>query len=388
MNAFFLLALSIQAATVQPQPQPGDEREMVVTGARISDLRANLEACLRRNCPPNEDIDASLALAEGEFLNGDYDRAEEWINRSVGRNRQHRRAYPEPVSDLYRSQALVQSHRGRDNDARRSTYEILRSLRAGIPVEDHRHFTARFEIVAMEMRNRDADGARRELNELIREAERAGRTDVVRRARMRELHLAYLIQPRGAAGRQLEQLARSNDPAQLYESVAARLFLSREYRERGDIARADEMLASIPRSDSDTRTLLYAPPIQLTAALADHSSGVLPSLDRANFHDTWIDVAHWIRPDGTVEGAEIVRQGASAGWANPVLASIRGRRYAASNDPAPSYRLERYTFTASIGTRTGSRLAARSGVARVEYLDLTARNEPGREAPVVITPGP
>ena len=386
MTIAALLALSLLTATGQPEP---NDQVMVVTGERISDLRANLEACLRRNCPPNEDIDATLALAEGEFLNGNYDRAEEWIGASLGRNRRHRRAYPEPVSDLYRSQALVQSHRGRDDVARLSTYEILRSLRAGIPVEDYRHFTARFEIVQMEMRTGDRDGVQRELAALIREAERAGRTDVVRRARMREMHFAYLLSPHGAAARRLEQLARSTDPAQQYEAVSARLFLAREYRVRGDVARADEMLASIPRSDSDTRALLYAPPIELTAALADHSAGgLLPSLERANFHNTWIDVAHWIRPDGTVEGVEIVRQGASAGWANPVLASIRGRRYAPSDDPTPSYRLERYTFTAAMGTRAGSRLMSRAGVARIEYLDLTARDEPGREAPVVITPGP
>lgn len=386
MTIAALLALSLLTATGQPQP---DDQVMVVTGERIGDLRANLEACLRRNCPPNEDIDATLALAEGEFLNGNYEQAEEWIGASVARNRRHRRAFPEPVSDLYRSQALVQSHRGRDGVARRSTYEILDSLRAGIPVEDYRHFTARFEIIQMEIRLGDGVAVRRELSALIREAERAGRTDVVRRARMREMYLGYLSEPRGAGARRLEQMARSTDPAQQYEAVSARLFLARAYRERGDVARSDEMLAGIPRSDSDTRAMLYAPPIELTAALNDDGSGgLIVNMDRENFHDTWIDVAHWIRPDGTVEGVEIVRQGANAGWAAPVLASIRGRRYAVSSDPTPSYRLERYTFTAPIGTRTGSRLLVRAGVARVEYLDLTARNEPGREAPVVITPGP
>ncbi len=385
MNAAALFALSLLAATGQPQRE---DQVMIVTGERISDLRANLEACLRRNCPPNEDIDASLALAEGEFLNGDYERAEEWISASLGRNRRHRRAYPVPVSDLHRSQALVQSHRGRDDLARQSTYEILRTLRAGIPVEDHRHLTARLEIVQMEMRTGDRTGARRELADLIREAERLGRTDVVRRARMRELHLAYLTEPRGAVARRLEQLARSTDPEQQYEAVSARLFLAREYRQRGDIARSDEMLAGIPRSDSETRALLYAPPIALIAATAGSTSSILPGVDRDNLHNAWIDVAHWIRPDGTVEGVEIARQGASASWADPVLASIRGRRYEASGDPTPSYRLERYTYTAAQGTRTGSRIMVRAGVARVEYLDLTAGNEPGRETPAVVNPGP
>lgn len=388
MTLFAILA-SLAAAT--GAGQPADEPQtIVVTGERLSDLRARLEACLRRNCPPNEDIDASLALAEAEFLNGSYERSEGWIRDSISRNRRHRQTYPEPVSDLYRSQGRVQSHQGRDQLAAQSTYEILRTLRAGIPAEDHRHFTARFEIVQMELRAGNRNGALRELRELITQAEAAGRTDVVRRARIRELQLAYTIAPYGLNERRLVELARSADPEQSFEAVSARLFLARAYRDAGQIARADEMLAGVPRSDGDTRALRYAPPIRLTAALTDNSPnpGILPGMDRDNFEDAWIDVAHWIKPDGSVESVEIVRQGANASWAEPVLASIRGRQYEPSNDSAPSYRLERYTYTAARGTRTGSRLMARTGAARVEYLDLTARDEPGREAPVVITPGP
>lgn len=388
MTVLAILA-SLAAATASDQPA-GETQPIVVTGERLSDLRARLEACLRRNCPPNEDIDATLALAEGEFLNGDYERAERWIRESIGRNQRHRRAYAEPVSDLYRSQGRVQSHQGRDQLAAQSTYEILRTLRAGIPAEDHRHFTARFEIVQMELRAGNRNGALRELRELIAQAEAAGRSDVVRRARMRELQLAYTLAPYGTNERRLVQLAHSVNPEERFEAVSARLFLAREYRDKGQIARADEMLAGIPRGDGDTRALRYAPPIRLTATLTDNgpNPGILPGMDRDNFENAWIDVAHWIGPDGRVESVEIVRQGANASWAEPVLASIRGRQYEPSNDSAPSYRLERYTYTATRGTRTGSRLMARTGTARVEYLDLTARDEPGREAPVVITPGP
>ena len=105
-----------------------------------------------------------------------------------------------------------------------------------------------------------------------------------------------------------------------------------------------------------------------------------------NFEDKWIDVAHWIRPDGTVESVEIVRRGGTADWAEPLLASIRGRIYESSTDQAPSYRLERYTYTAGLGIGTGSRIVARIGSPRIEYLDLTARDEPGRETPTTVTP--
>jgi hypothetical protein len=89
---------------------------------------------------------------------------------------------------------------------------------------------------------------------------------------------------------------------------------------------------------------------------------------------------------------EVVRKGANDDWADPVLDAIRGRRYSPSQDVTPSYRLERYTYTSMRGLRTGSRLTMHIGIPRVEYLDLTARDEPGREVPETgfpsASPGP
>jgi hypothetical protein len=374
---FIELALLL-TTSIQP-PTPGENAPIIVTGERIGDLRARLAACIARQCPPNEDVDASLALAEGEFLNGDYDHAEETIQDSLSRNRRHRRAYPEPVADLYRSQARVQSHRGRDLESAQSTYEILRTLRGGIPAEDHRHFTARLEIVQAELKAGNRHGVLRELGELVAEARKAGREDVARRAEMRRLQLSYAITPYGVPAKRLQELANSNDPNLAFERVSARFFLSRIYRDRGDIARSDAMLAGLPKTDSDTRTLLYAPRIRL--AYAESQPSLIAGMSIDNFQDTWIDVAYWIQPDGSVDGAEIVRKGASADWADPVLTAIRGRRYTPSNDATPSYRLERYTYTAARGTRTGSRLTLHVGAPRVEYLDLTSPDEPGRPLP-------
>lgn len=380
MRAILLIALlgsSTAALSQQSDSTPAASGQIVVTGERISDLEAALSACIARNCPPNEDVDASLALAEGHFLNGDYDEAEDAIDGSLGRNRRHVRAYPEPVADLYRSQARVQSHRGRDTQALSSTYDILRSLRAGLPQEDHRHFTARFEIVQAEMRRGNLHGARRELRELAGEARQAGRDDVARRARMQELQLEFAAAPwNGAAFSRLRRLAESTDPGQRFERASARFFLARVYRSRGDIERSDAMLAGIPRSDGDRRALLYAPPIRL--ARAEDMRSVLPGMNSDNFEDTWIDVGYWIEPGGRVSGVEVVRAGANHDWARPVLSSISDRRYEPSADQTPSYRLERYTYTSALGMRTGSRLPMRVGQARVEYLDLTTGDEPGR----------
>jgi len=382
-------ALSLAGAIAQPAPAPG-ETPIVVTGERIRDLEAALNACIARNCPPNEDVDATLALAEGQFLNGDYDDAERAIRASLGRNGRHVRQYPEPVADLFRSQARVQSHRGRDTQAAQSTYGILRSLRAGIPAEDYRHFTARLEIIQMELRAGNRNGVKRELRELIEAARRAGREDVVRLARMRELQFSFALTPYGEPLRRLTALAESTAPDKRFESVSARLTLARHYRAEGDTARSDRLLADIPASGDGRRQLLYTPPIRLaeseTWASSEAGGGTLRRLPD-NHKDKWIDVGYWIEPTGRVSGLEVLREGASSDWAKPVLASIRGRIYAASPDGTPGYRLERYTYTAPRETVTGSRLLQHSRRARVEFLDLTIPAEPGRAPDSGVAPG-
>jgi hypothetical protein len=370
--------------------QPGQE-SVVVSGERIRDLRAALRACLQRACPPNEDVDASLALAEGELLNGDYEDAESTIAGSLRRNGRHVQRHPEAVADLYRSQARVQSHRGRDREALLSTRSILRALRAGMPQEDHRHFTARLEIAELLTRGGDLRGARAALIDLIEQAQRAGRNDVVRMAEMRRLRLDYALDPSGRAWHRLRELAASDDPARRFETAAARLFLARVYRQRGDIEQSDAMLAAIPRGEGDSRRLLHHPPYDLAERpypSRDSEVEVGSTTRRLpdNYADRWIDVGYWIEPNGRVSGLEVVRQGASAGWAQPLLASIRGRIYEASADGQPSYRLERYTYTAPYEVVTGSRLLQRSRRARVEFMDLTTPNESGRAPDPAIRP--
>lgn len=386
------LLIGLAAAAAQPAAAPRQDEgpAIVVTGERIKDLRRALEECLARNCPPSEDVDATLALAEAEFLNGDYEDAEQSIRASVSRNQRHAARYPEPVADLWRSQARVQAHRGLDPQALRSTRNILNTLREGLPREDHRHFTARLELVEIMSRTGDLRGAAEQLRELERTARAAGREDVARVAAMRLLRISYLASGRsGPALRRLEQLAALTDPDRQFEAVSARMFLARVYRQRGDIARSDRLLAGIPRSGDDRRQLLYAPPLDLPEDQSEDSrtSGSTTRRIADNFHNTWLDIGYWIEPSGRVSGLEILRQGSSPDWAGPLLKSIRGRVYAPSGDGTPSYRLERYSYTAPFELVTGSRILARSRRARIEFVDLTTANETGRAPDAGVTPG-
>lgn len=383
----FLAAWPASAMAQQPEAPPQGQ-DIVVTGARIQDYRDRLAACLARNCPPNEDIDATTALAEMLFMAGEYREARTTIRASLGRNRDEARNYPEPVSDLYRANARVARHLGLDRDAQFSTRDILRTLQAGLPVEDHRHFGARMEIAQSLMAFGQYPAARRELRRLAEIARAAGRADVAAVAELRALWVDYLEYPRGSTIRDLTALSVRTGPENRISAIGAKMLLIRIYGERGDTGRVDALLAELRQTNPQRRQLLFAPLYQLTISEdSSQTEGGLPLAGRSmdttlarragNFDDMWIDVAFWVQPDGRVNDLQIVRKRGNPDWADPLLQSIRGRRYAAIPGTEPTYRLERYTYTSGYEVRGGTHIAQRSPRARVEYFDLTD-GEPAR----------
>lgn len=392
-----LLLASAAPAWAQSPPRPGTQQvdpthAITVTGIRIQTYRDRLAECLARHCPVNEDVDATLALAEALFLGGDYAEGRRTVRASIGRNRDQAANFPEPVSDLYRAHARLNRHLGYDDQALRSTNQILRSLQAGLPQEDYRHFTARLEIADLHMEMGNAQLARRQLAELIRAADAAGRQDVVTMARLRTIWFDYIADPYGNAKSRLTEMAAITDPARRMESVGAKLLLARIYRAEGDARRADVLLAEVGRGSSTRRRLISSPTyhLQMQERTALSEVGATPDLAEVirfantinripdDFRNKWIDVGFWIDPDGHVSGLEIQRSGGETQWADPLMESIRGRIY--STGPEPTYRLERYTYTSGIGRETETRIAQHSPRARVEYMDLTA-NAPPEEPP-------
>lgn len=401
MNAL-LLALLIAAAAAQPPPQQAPT--ITVTGPRLQDYRDRLAACLARRCPTDEDADATLALAEALLIEGDYRASRDVVQASLRRNRGQAGAFPEPVSDLYRAHARLSHHLGFADDARRSTFGILSALQAGLPAEDYRHFTARLELGEYLIQSGNIVSARRELARLREVARAAGRDDVVALAELRGLWFDYIAGRAGEEGSrdrdarlELMRLSRLTDPAQRMRMIGAKILLSRIHRIEGRAALADALPAEIGRSQTGQagRRLLHSPPYQLVEhqiepmmgattfrELIGFSSGYGQTPD--NFEGKWIDVGFWVMPDGHVSGLEILRRGANADWANPLIGSIRGRRYAAAAEP--SYRLERYTYTADYEQVLRTRIPQRSRRARVEYLDLTTEGAAPGPPPAADTP--
>ncbi len=377
-------------ASATATAQQGHERyveptePIVVTGIRIQDYRDRLAACLARDCPPNEDIDASLALAEAYFLEGDYDEARSAVRASLRRNHNETSGYPEPVSDLYRSYARISRHMGYDRHAVQAAHGILDALQDGLPREDHRHFTARFELADAQMVAGRYRAARAQLDRLASLARANGREDVAVMAELRDLWFQILVFRHGDARSRLIEMSRWTDPNRRLQSVGARVLLSRIYRLEGEHQRADALLAEVGRGTSAQRRLLFMPRFQLLRY--DPNIGAEDSFEftlnygspmsriSENYEGKWIDVGFWVMPDGQVADLEILRSGGDTVWPRPLLEAIRGRRY--STGDQPTYRLERYTLTAAWEQATGTRIPQRSPAARVEYLDLTVSDPP------------
>jgi len=415
LNAFssFLLIAASGNAAAQSQPQPqtqqpsqaNGQQNIVVIGDRIADLRRRLAECLARHCPPNEDIDATTALAGALFVANEYREARTLLLASIGRNGREAEHYPQPVSELYRANALVARHLGFDADAQRSTWEILHALQRGIPVEDHRHFTARLEVIESLIAFGDYTQARHELGVLGDRARAAGRDDLVATAQMRGLWLQYVQAPDdNQVVRELVTLSASPDARR---SVAARMLLIRIYNARGQTRQADALIAGLGVTGTH-RQLLYAPDfelaqqdnvragastnstIQSTANTppprpGENSPSQLMAANLANrltdVYDQTIDVGFRIRPDGTVADVQVVNRRGAPGWETPVIRSITGRRYAIARDGSETYRVERYTYTAERRTQglSGTRISNRSPRGRVEFRALSETNIPAAQ---------
>jgi hypothetical protein len=382
--------IAAPAAAQEPGTPPPSSPTVVVTANNVQSLRARLAACIARGCPPNEEIDAALALAQAQFESGDADNARLSIQASLDRNRRHARQYAEPVADLYRSLTRVDRHLGRDDEATRSAYSTFHTLKDAFPQEDERHFVARLEIAEMLYNQTDPSPTserrvrqgRRALMSLAANARRAGREDVALYADLRATWMGYLLSPYGPAFDTLTRMANDRAPRHRYLATGAKILLARIHRDRGETARSDAMIAEAARALAGRRNLIFSPPYELYVGPM-----LAGSTNNAQFENQSIDVGFFITADGRVRDLEVVRHRGSPDWARPLLPSIRGRIYSTSADGMPTYRLERYTYTAGRGQATGSRLSTRIGQPRVEYYDLSAEAA-GETPPAPASPAP
>jgi hypothetical protein len=383
-----MLASILFAFASQSPGAPAVDPTITVAGRRIV---AEHDACAKGGCPPVRDANATLAYAQQRLLAGDYKGSRRALQAALRRQAGAAKTHPLAVSALYDADSTLALHTGNHIDARRSGLKSVALLRGVYAPGDPRLIAARVRAGDLEAKVGGFDAlANADLayDAAAREARRAGHATL---ADAIELRRAWLLTQQGQAAAAQNRLVRyADDPSsQPKLRLLAAVLAARVARDRGDAGTSDRMLALVGQQPAGAKPLLLSGPDMNVMSLA----GVLA--ERRKFNDDvsqfeptsttvvplrWVDVGFWIRPNGRVEEAEILRGSPSRDWARPVLAAIEGRRYAAT-DAAPgdpgSYRLERYTHTAEAVVPKGSLIKRRAGAVLVRRLDIT--DDPDRK---------
>lgn len=379
-----LAACTAGPATAQSTQPENAGPDIVVTGITLKDAKAALAACIAQRCPPDKDIDATLAVAETQFVAGDYAGARTTMLASLGRNRRYAKTYPVPVSDLLRANSRVAAHLGETEAYRVGAISVLRTLRAALPKNDPRVFGAQIEAADSFAKTGQVDAALSVYRQVAKEAHAANlpRTEGFARLRVALLYSALSIRRFDAYGQAAEHatddLIREQNPEMAPYVQAAKLLRLTTAVKRGTPGAMDRLVAEYRQAGAGATApvLLYAPKIQFRPLSGVEGAGGDPRNQAPlyDFEDQWIDVSFVIGADGKVTEAEVLRQSPKlqGEWAKAIVAAVGGRRYAPLAAQTPELlRVERYTLTSAWQMETGRRIRVRSPIPRVEVVDLS-----------------
>lgn len=385
------------AAAQQATPAPvsqnvvpgGTGPDIVVTGTPLKDAQAALARCLSTHCPPDRDINATLAVAEAQFVAGDYKAARAETMKSINRNKRFAKSYPVAVSDLLRANSRIAVHLGEDGAYRSGALDVISALKAGLPDTDQRVLAARIELGDALLDTGKADDAL-DLYRKVAHQARDLHYDTVEAYALLRIAGAYAAMSRtrndayySAAIKACDTVSAHTDAATAPIVGAARLLKAKLSVKNGDPGAVDALVETYRTLATGVTTpvLLYSPKIE-QPELSGRETGGGETLNRmalGNFEAQWVDIGFEVGNDGKVSDTEVLRQSPSLSgtWFKPILTAIAGRRYAplaAGAPPVP--RVERYTYTAAWATETGSRIRVRSPIPKIERLDLSRDTPP------------
>ncbi len=368
--------------------QNDDKREIVVTGRSLKDTESDLKACLARGCPPDQDIKATLAHAENQFVEGDYRNARETLVKSLGRNRKHKGQYPVELSDLLRANGNVAAHLGEVNSYRLSVLDMRDTLKGALKADDYRVFGAEIEVADSRLKLGYLEEAKDKYRAIEKQALAKGLPYVSAIAKLRELSLLVQVADKektGFAKKEANEaidayIATPTTGAEQYK-IVAEVLKSRMDRLSGSTDTTDKVIARYAALGGTERpVLIHAKPIQLNEAQTARAAAGGSDLNRIGtqvVEDRWVDIGFWIGADGRVDEPEILRSSGSTDWTDVVVQSIKSRVYAPlkteKNGSSPGvYAVERFSLTAGyVDALTGTRIRKRSPVATIERIDLT-----------------
>ena len=380
-----LLALLAAGAAPSALAQSTESQEIVVTGRSLKDTEAALKACLARNCPPDEDIAATLAHAENQFLAGDYKDSRTTLLRSIGRNRKHGDQYPVEDSGLFRENSRIAEHVGEAKNYQLSVLDMRNTLEDALGEKDPRTMVAQIEVGDSRAKLGFPDEAERIYKDVENLAIANGQNRVAMFSRVRQALLAQtraegsnLDSDYRGARALLDNIIANPLPGGEDFALVAKVMRARSDRKAGDASSTDAILKDFAaRGGANRPMLLFSEPIKrIDMAQDPGTSQPAPnSLLRQtalNSVGKWADVGFWIGSDGRVSDIEVLRGEGTRQWLKPVFDQIKTRVYAplrrTDNDAAPGfYMIERYSLTGRwTNDATGTHMRRREATPRIE----------------------
>jgi hypothetical protein len=388
-KTFQLTAILLLAGVSSPAAAQNEtKREIVVTARSLKDTEADLKACLARKCPPDQDIKATLAHAENQFVEGDYRNARATLANALGRNRKHKAQFPIEVSDLLRANGNVAAHLGESDIYRLSVLDMRDTLKSALKPNDFRVFGAEIEVADSRLKLGYLEEASDKYLEIERRALSAGLPQIAAIARLRDLSLRVQRAEtektafrRKDATEAIDQFLKEPTGGAEQFKIVAEVLKSRMDRNGGNNETTDKLIARYAAMGGTERpVLLHSKPIEMNEAQAARAMAGGSDLNRIGtqvVEKRWVDIGFWIGADGKVDEPEILRNQGGTDWTDVVLKSIKTRIYAPlkaeSEGTTPGiYAIERYSLTAQYENDvTGTRIRQRSPIARIERTDLT-----------------
>jgi hypothetical protein len=369
-----LLAICLAGPAVAQDREAEQETAIVVRGASLSETARELAECLARHCPPAEDIEATLAHAENQFMAGDYPGSRRTLAKGHGRNARHARTLPVEVADLDRAYGRLVNLNGFPDIGRFLQIRAVDALRAGLDDNDGRVLAQRL-MVGDEFARAGRERAAEDIYQAVaRRARKTGRFDLVGYAMLREAMMYGAIASsrplyRSTANHKIRLIENSQEPGLAPYRMAAKLLRAQLALLDGDRAGLDKAIASIPPQAVGKPLLVYSPPIVLDPRTdTTTGSGVDPQ---------WIDVAFRIGADGTVREIETLRDSGNVrkSWPQWVHKAVAGRRYSPQGTDG-AMRVERFSYVLDSVLTTRSRIRVRATSGRITSLDIT--NDPSQ----------
>lgn len=344
-----------------------------------------LALCLARKCGTREDAIASIHHAQAQFADGEYPDARKTLLASLARNRGQDKEDPRAMSALWHALARVTLHNGDLQEYRRAALRSGSILARADAVTISEQVRGEVQIADALSMTGDPDGAVHRYRAVGREARARGEIELAEMMELRAVYARSSFDGRPAARRRLERAAEDATLTPRARTAARGLAAQLQDRPGGKV---QTLLEDVPVQSADAPLLLLRTPQSalgkqreaVNRALANNDAVLFTMLQPRSGEArpySWVDIGFWVRPDGSVAEAEVLRGSRNRGWTEDVVRTVQGCRYAPFAAEAGSegrYKIERVTLTYQHQTPAGSLIRRRSGLPSYRFEELKIEN--------------